>query len=163
MSIQSTSCNDGGAVVIREYAPEDKDAVLDVWYESAQVAYPFWEPQTFDQERQAIAEQHLPHATTYVYERAGTVVGFVSLLGTEVGGLFVTPLCHRKGIGRALMDHARATRDHLEVEVFHSNVIARAFYDRYGFRVIGERVDEAMGIHVLRLELRPKPATRRER
>lgn len=141
--------------MIREYAPEDRDAVLDVWYESAQVAYPFWEPQMFDQERQAIAEQHLPRATSYVYERAGTVVGFVSLLGTEVGGLFVTPRCHREGIGRALMDHARATRDHLELEVFEPNVIGRAFYERYGFRVIGERVDEPTGVRVLRLELRP--------
>lgn len=140
--------------MIRKYAPEDKEAVLRVWQESARVAHPFWAPQMFDRERQAIAEQFLPSAETYVFERSGKVVGFISLLGTEVGGLFVTPQCHREGIGRALMDEARASRDHLELDVFEANVIGRAFYERYGFRVVGERVDEATGLRVLRLELR---------
>jgi putative acetyltransferase len=126
-----------------------------VWYESAQVAHPFWERQMFDREREAIAEQHLPRAETYVYERTGTVVGFISLLGTEVGGLFVTPRHHREGIGRALMDEARGTREHLELDVFEANVIGRAFYERYGFRTVGERLDEATGFRVLRLELGP--------
>ena len=141
--------------MIREYRPEDEEAVLGVWYDSAQVAYPFWAPEMFDVERQAIAEHYLPRAETYVFERTGAVVGFISLLGTEVGGLFVRPQYHREGIGRALMDEARASRDHLELDVFEANVIGRAFYERYGFRVIGERVDEAMGLRVLRLGLRP--------
>ena len=141
--------------MIRKYAPKDKDALLDVWYESAQVAHPFWAPEMFAHERQAIAEQFLPIAETYVYERTDKVVGFVSLMGNEVGGLFVTPRCHREGIGRALMDWARASRDHLELEVFEANLIGRAFYDRYGFGVIRERVDEATGLRVLRMRLPP--------
>lgn len=52
--------------MIRKYAPEDKEAVLRVWQESARVAHPFWAPQMFDRERQAIAEQFLPSAETYV-------------------------------------------------------------------------------------------------
>lgn len=141
--------------MIRKYVPEDQDAVLGVWYESVQVAHPFWPPQKLDQERQAIAGQHLPCAETYVFERAGTVVGFISLLGTEIGGLFVTPRCHREGIGRALMDEARASRDHLELDVFEANEIGRAFYQRYGFRVVGERLEEATGLRILRLRLPP--------
>ena len=140
--------------MIRKYAPEDQEAVLRVWYESAQVAHPFWAPEMFDHERQAIAEQHLPRAETYVFERTGTVVGFISLLGTEVGGLFVMPRYHRQGIGRALVDVARASRDHLELDVFEANGIGRAFYERYGFQVVGERMDEATGLRTLRLELR---------
>jgi hypothetical protein len=34
-------------------------------------------------------------------------------------------------------------------------VIVRAFYERYGFRVTGERVDQGTGMRVLRLELHP--------
>jgi putative acetyltransferase len=139
--------------VIRPYTPEDREAVLDVWYASAQVAHPFWPPERFDHERRAIAEEFLPRAETHVFERAGTVVGFISLLGAEVGGLFVTPRHHREGIGRALMDTARATREHLELDVFAANVSGRAFYERYGFRVVGERVDEATGLRVLRLHI----------
>ncbi len=141
--------------MIRRYVPGDKEAVLGVWYQSSQVAHPFWAGEIFEHERKAIAEQFLPRAETYVFERAGAVVGFISLLGTEVGGLFVTPRYHREGIGRALMDEARATRDHLELDVFEANVIGRAFYERYGFRVVGARVDEATGFRVLRLGLPP--------
>lgn len=141
------------APVIRPYTPEDREAVLEVWDESVPVAHPFWAPEVITRERQAIADRFLPRAETYVWERAGTIVGFVSLLGTEVGGLFVRPRCHRQGIGRALMDAARASREHLELEVFEANPIGRAFYQRYGFRVIGVHQDETTGLRVLRLRL----------
>lgn len=139
--------------VIRRYDPEDRDVLLAVWEESAVVAHPFWTPAMFEQERQAIAERFLPVAETYVFERSGTVVGFISLLGNEVGGIFVAPQHQGQGIGRALMDRARGTRGHLELDVFEANRIGRAFYAAYGFGIVGERVDEGTGQRVLRLRL----------
>jgi putative acetyltransferase len=119
------------------------------------MAYPFWSAELFERERQDVAEKFLPVAETYVFERAGSVVGFISLLGNEVGGLFVLPRYHGQGIGRALMDWARGSRDHLELEVFEDNAIGRTFYDAYGFDTVGERLDEATGLRVLRLRLPP--------
>ena len=81
------------------------------------------------------------------------MVGFIALIGNEVGAIFVSPRRQGHGVGRALMDHARASRDHLDVEVFEANEIGRAFYDAYGFEVIGERVHEETGHLVLRLRL----------
>ena len=75
------------------------------------------------------------------------------MMDNEVGGLFVAPGAQRRGIGRALMDHVRASRDNLELEVFEANEIGRAFYDAYGFEVVGERPDEDTGFCVLRLRL----------
>ena len=139
--------------MIRQYDSRDRDALLAVWAESAAVAYPFWTAAMFEQERKDIAEKYLPVAETYVFESAGEVVGFISLLGNEVGGIFVTPRCHGQGIGRALMDWARGSRDHLQLDVFEANEIGRAFYAAYGFGVVGERLDEATGERVLRLRL----------
>lgn len=147
-----------GRAVIRPYEPGDRDALLSVWAESAAVAHPFWTPAMFERERRDIAEKYLPVAETYVFERSGTVVGFISLLGNEVGGIFVAPQYHGQGIGSALMDWARDSRDHLELDVFEANHIGRAFYAAYGFGVIGERLDEATGQTVLRLRL---PSNRR--
>lgn len=141
--------------MIRPYDPRDRDALLAVWAESAAVAYPFWTPAMFDQERRDIAEKFLPVAETYVFEHAGEVVGFISLLDKEVGGIFVAPRLHGQGIGRALMDWARKSRDHLELDVFEANEIGRAFYAAYGFGQVGERLDEATGQRVLRLRLPP--------
>jgi len=139
--------------VIRHYDPQDRDALLAVWAESAAVAHPFWTSAMFEQERRDIVNKYLPVAETYVFECTGAVVGFISLLGNEVGGIFVAPQFHGQGIGRALMDWARGSRDHLELEVFEANEIGRTFYAAYGFRVVGKRVDEATGQPVLRLRL----------
>jgi len=142
-----------GEGVIRPYDPRDRDALLAVWAESAAVAHPFWTPATLEQERREIASKYLPVAETWVFERAGAVVGFISLLGDEVGGIFVAPRYHGQGIGRALMDQARGSRDRLELDVFEANRIGRSFYAAYGFRVVAERMDEATGQRVLRLHL----------
>lgn len=142
--------------MIRQYDPRDREALLNVWAESAAVGHPFWTPEMFEQERRDIAEKYLPVAETCVFEREGEVVGFISLLGNEVGGIFVTPRCQRQGIGRALMDWARRSRDHLELDVFAANEIGRTFYAAYGFDVVGERLDEATGQKVLRLRLPSK-------
>jgi len=143
--------------MIREYEARDRDALLAVWAESAAIAHPFLTSAMFERERRAIAEEFLPVAETRVFERAGEVVAFISLLGNEVGGIFVTPRYHGQGIGRALMDWARGSRDHLELDVFEANTIGRAFYAAYGFGVVGERRDSRTGQTVLRLRLPSDP------
>ena len=139
--------------MIRKYDTGDLAELLDVWYDAAQIAHPFWTRDLFEQERRDISEKFLPIAETWVFEKEGRVVGFIALLGDEVGGIFVAPTQHGQGIGRALMDHARASRDHLELEVFEANEIGRAFYDAYGFAVVGERLDEKTELRLLRLRL----------
>ncbi len=139
--------------MIRKYDTGDLAELLDVWYDAAQIAHPFWTRDLLEQERRDISEKFLPIAETWVFEKEGRVVGFIALLGDEVGGIFVAPTQHGQGIGRALMDHARASRDHLELEVFEANEIGRAFYDAYGFAVVGERLDEKTELRLLRLRL----------
>ena len=139
--------------MIRKYDTRDLAELLDVWYAAAQIAHPFWTRDLFEEERRDISQKFLPIAETWVFEREGTVVGFIALLGNEVGGIFVAPTLHGQGIGRALMDHAIESRDHLELEVFEANEIGRAFYDAYGFAAVGERLDEKTGLRLLRLRL----------
>ena len=139
--------------VIRKYDTDDFGELLDVWYDAAQIAHPFWTRDFLEQERKNISQEFLPIAETWVFEKEGRVVGFIALLGNEVGGIFVAPTRQGQGIGRALMDHARASRDHLELDVFEANKIGKAFYAAYGFAVVGERLDEKTGRQLLRLRL----------
>jgi putative acetyltransferase len=129
----------------------DLRAVLDVWDAASRVAHPFLDEAFLAKERREIAEVHLPNAETWVCELGGVVAGFVALVGEEVGGLFVHPEHHRKGIGRALMDHSSGLREVLYLDVFEENRVGRAFYDRYGFEVVGERVHEETGRRQLRM------------
>ncbi len=139
--------------MIRKYNTGDLAELLDVWYDASQIAHSFLDSEFFDQERKEIRQKHLPIAESWVFEEEGRVVGFISLIGNEVGALFVTPGRQGQGIGRALMDHARASRDHLDAEVFEANEIGRAFYDAYGFDIVETTVHEKTGQSVLRLRL----------
>ena len=114
--------------MIRKYRPGDRDAVLGVWAAASTLAHPFLDEEFLEQERREIRNTHLPNAETWVWESEGRVVGFISLIGIEVGAIFVEPGLQRSGIGSALMDHARRLRGKLEVEVFSENEIGRAFY-----------------------------------
>jgi len=88
-----------------------------------------------------------------VYEQNGSVIGFIALIGNEVGGIFLDPKFHGKGIGRAMMDHARSLRDVLELDVFKDNSIGRNFYNKYGFIEEYEHVHKETGFMQLRLKL----------
>ena len=70
------------------------------------------------QERKNIAEIYMPNTDTWVAELDGEVKGFIALMGNEVGAIFLQPVCHGRGIGKALMDKAQALHGDLEVEVF---------------------------------------------
>ncbi len=139
--------------MIRSYADDDLDSVLDVWYRASRLAHRFMTDEQLAQERTQIAEQWLPMADTSVAEVDGSVVGFLALIGNEVGAIFVDPERHREGIGRALMDHARTLHPILELEVFEGNELGRAFYAAYGFEQVGSSVHPITGQTLLRLRL----------
>ncbi|MDJ0756057.1 MAG: GNAT family N-acetyltransferase [Ardenticatenaceae bacterium] len=140
--------------MIREYQKDDLDDLLEVWYHASLVGHPFLDDAFLNQERENVAKIYIPMAETWVYVREARVVGFISLIGHEVGAIFVDPNVQGQGIGRALMDHARALRGELEVEVFKANRVGRRFYDRYGFVLEDEYIHEQTGQPALRLRLR---------
>lgn len=139
--------------MIRPYEPRDLDELLEAWYQAARLAHPFLNDDFFETERQNIIHKYTPVVETWVYEQTGHVVGFIALLGNEVGALFLLPACHGNGIGRALMDHARKLRGTLEVDVFKENHIGRTFYDRYGFVPIKEHLHGETGHTLVRMRL----------
>jgi putative acetyltransferase len=55
------------------------------------VVHPFLSADFLDEERVSIPNVYLPKAETWVWETDGRVIGFISLLGNEVGALFVHP------------------------------------------------------------------------
>ena len=139
--------------MIRKYESKDLKQLLDVWFEASQIAHAFLTSDFFEQERKNIQHQYLPVAETWVYEESGEVVGFIAMIDDEIGGIFVNPKQQRRGIGRALIEHVRSSRDQLEVEVFEANEIGRAFYDGFGFKQISKSRHEATGNSLLRLRL----------
>ena len=139
--------------MIRPYKDADLNELLEAWYSASLIGHPFLDEAFFQQERKNIREVHLPNAETWVYEQDGVVVGFIALIGNEVGAIFVDSNYHGKGIGRALMDHARSIRDFLELDVFKDNKVGRTFYEKCGFHLVKEHLHKETGFMQLRLRL----------
>ena len=143
--------------MIRPYSEVDLDDLLDAWYQASLVAHSFLTDEFLTNERREIVDRWLPVAETTVYEHQGKVVGFISMLGNEVGAIFVHPHHQRLGIGRALMDHVRESRPYLELGVFEDNEVGRRFYNDYGFEMVGRVMNEEAGHPELRLRLELGP------
>lgn len=141
--------------MIRKYADADCEAIIEVWYAASLVATPFLSKEFLAEERENIRTIWLAKAETWVFEDKGEVVGFLSLIGNEVGAIFVHPDCQGKGIGRALMDHAASLHNELFLDVFEDNATGRGFYDRYGFKFEHKHVHEQSGHMQVRLSYRP--------
>jgi putative acetyltransferase len=141
--------------VIRQYAKYDLDDVLSSWENASKIAHPFLEESFLETERYNIPNLYLPNADTWVAEVDGKVVGFIALIGNEVGAIFLDPKFQGIGIGKSMMDKAQEIHGTLEVEVFKDNPIGRKFYDRYGFEFLAESIHEPTNQNVLRLKFVP--------
>ncbi len=137
--------------MIRPYLSSDTEAIIEVWYQASLLAHPFLKADFLEKEKQNIREVYLPNTQTWVYHRKGQVLGFLSMIGNEVGAIFLHPAYHGRGIGSELMDMVEADHETLEVEVFEKNNIGRAFYERYGFEEVSRRIHEETGEELIRL------------
>ncbi len=142
--------------MIRLYQEKDTENLIDVWYQASLPAHSFLTDTFLEEEKIKLREVFLPNSQTWVYEAEGEVVGFISLVNNEVGGLFVRPSHQRQGIGQALMDKANSLHDSLELDVFAANHLGRAFYDQYGFVPVREFVEETTGEVTIRLHYENK-------
>lgn len=137
---------------IRKYQDDDLSDLMSAWESASQLAHPFLTAEFQDQVRHDIPNLYLPNAETWVTERDGVVIGFLSLIGNEIGAIFVHTKHHGTGAGRALMEKAMELHDELEVEVFTQNSIGREFYSKAGFELMNESLHEPTGEKVLRLK-----------
>ena len=134
-------------MTIRPYQEADREAVLAVWARAAGVGHPFLSEADLATQRLLVAEVYLPMAETWLaLDAAGRVEGFIGLLDRHVGGLFVLPDRHRRGIGARLLAHALGLKGPpLTLEVYEANPDAVAFYVRQGFLVVGRKEEDDQG------------------
>jgi putative acetyltransferase len=140
--------------MIRKYTAQDLESILHIWEKSSAVAHSFLSPSFVEKVKAEMTNIYIPNSETWVYEIENSIVGFISMLENEIGGLFVLPDYHAKGMGTKLVDFIKPLHADLEVDVFEKNQIGRAFYAKYGFEKTGEYYHEQSSHTVLRLKLK---------
>jgi len=141
--------------MIRKRKEKDNDEIMNVWIEASSLAHPFLETSFVEKVKKDMREIYIPNTETWVFEQNNLVIGFISMLDNEIGGLFVIPEYHSKGIGTQLVNYVKELHNELEVEVFEKNTIGSAFYDKYGFTKIKQYTHTESNSEMLRLKFKP--------
>ena len=92
---------------------------------------------TDDEIRAFVIHQMVPERETWVADDAGRIVGVLVLHGDDLDQFYVAPDAQRRGIGDAMLAHAKHLRPAgLRLWAFQRNAPARRFYEARGFIAI---------------------------
>jgi len=133
--------------MIRPYQPQDLETILHIWLETSAVAHAFIPRSYWESKINDMRHLYLPRSETYIYTdtATGKIAGFISLVDHYLAAIFVLPSWQGRGVGQALMAHAKRLRIKLELNVYTENISAVAFYKHQGFRIADEGTDKATG------------------
>ena len=120
--------------MIRRATPADADTVGRVFV-AARDEMPYL-PRIDDDARRWLGSLLVERHRLWVWDENGQVAGFVGVDGGELSHLYIAPPAQGRGIGTALVEHAKSlSPGGLELWVFQRNEGARRFYERHGFRL----------------------------
>lgn len=138
--------------MIRKYKVLDETKIIDIWSNSSSLAHPFLSTAFVEKVKKDMKDIYLPNTETWVFEKDNVVIGFISMIENEIGGLFVNPDQQSKGIGTTLVNFIGKFHKELKVEVFRDNAIGRAFYKKYGFKIMKEYFHKESNQILLRMK-----------
>ena len=136
---------DRDQLVLRPLRAEDAPAVVRVWHESKQAAYPYLpteQGRTLAEDDEIFRRYILPRTAIWVALVDGAIAGFLAMRGSYVDRLYIHPDRQRRGIGGTLHDAILENLDSptalLSTQV--DNERARALYRGRGWRVVVEQL-----------------------
>lgn len=131
--------------MIRRMRAGELDRVVAIWFKTNTKAHDFI-PESYWENHVSGVREAISEAEVYVYENEEKEIdGFIGLTGNYIAGLFVREEMQSGGIGRQLLVAAQKRKDNLQLHVYRKNRRAVSFYQRAGFRIGAEQIDENTG------------------
>ena len=130
--------------MIRKLQNVDINKVADIWLKTNLETHDFISGQYWTSHYEAVKKM-LPQAEVYVYEDNKIIQGFVGVRDEYIEGIFVSGKMQSHGIGKALLDYIKDKKARLQLNVYQKNVRAMSFYQREGFTIQSEGLDEFTG------------------
>lgn len=142
--------------MIRPFQPADLEPVAEIWLSANLQAHPFI-PAQYWRKNLASVKTQLMTAELYVWGDAatGALLGFIGLRGDYIAGLFVRQDACSRGLGRELLNLAKAQKGALSLRVYEKNRRAARFYRREGFTLQRYVMDAATGEREMILVFQP--------
>ena len=130
--------------MIREFQRDDINKVADIWLDTNIKAH-YFIPAQYWKRNFDLVKELLLQATVYVYEDKQEIQGFVGLNDEYIEGIFVSAEMQSQGIGKILLNYVKGKRNNLLLNVYQKNTRAISFYQREGFEIQCNGIDEATG------------------
>ena len=127
--------------MIRKLQKVDINRVADIWLKTNLKAH-FFIPAQYWIRNYEFVKEMLPQAEVYVYEDDKMIQGFIGVSDEYIEGIFVSDEMQSCGIGKMLLDYIKDKKDRLQLKVYQKNVRAMSFYQREGFTIQSEEMDE---------------------
>ena len=127
--------------MIRKLQKVDINRVADIWLKTNLKAH-FFIPEQYWISNYEFVKEMLPQAEVYVYEDDKMIQGFIGINDEYIEGIFVSDEMQSRGIGKILLDYIKDKKDRLQLKVYQKNVRAMSFYQREGFTIQSEGMDE---------------------
>ena len=123
------------AISFRRASAADAPEVATVYIASRRGAAAYLPTVGTDAEIRAfVVDRMVPERETWVAEDSGRIVAVLALHGDEVDQFYVAPGEQRRGVGDAMLAHAKRLRPTgLRLWAFQRNAPARRFYEARGF------------------------------
>ena len=127
--------------MIRTLQKTDINQVSRIWLNSNLKAH-FFIPEQYWISNYEFVKEMLPQAEVYVYENNNKIQGFIGVKDEYIEGIFVADEMQSHGIGKKLLDYIKNKKAKLQLNVYQKNVRAMSFYQREGFTIQSEEMDE---------------------
>ena len=130
--------------MIRKMQNTDINRVADIWLKTNLKAHDFI-PEQYWTSNYELVKEMMSQAEVYVYEDDKMIQGFVGLSNEYIEGIFVSNEMQSCGIGKLLLDYIKNKKVRLQLSVYQKNSRAMSFYQREGFTIQSERLNEFTG------------------
>jgi putative acetyltransferase len=134
----------GGVMMIRQATTTDYPELADIYHDASLMAHPFIDPEFIHKGRYRVRDEYLPLNKSYLYEKNGEILGFISTTNDHINGLFVKVDFQRQNIGSTLIHHLKERHKQLELYCFVDNYQAQRFYYYHDFEVIHEQSNKVL-------------------
>ena len=130
--------------MIRKLQKTDINQVSHIWLNTNLKAH-FFIPEQYWISNYEFVKEMLPQSEVYVYESNNKIQGFIGVKDDYIEGIFVADEMQSHGIGKKLLDYIKNKKVRLRLNVYQKNTRALSFYQREGFDIQCEGLDDATG------------------